>query len=302
MGLMDVVPAHLSGAHYYDGNAFGNVRLRPGEVQAIYGKNHAMNVSKKFTEYDVYVQHRANHTAVSKMYNHVYAMDAFGGIADTYTYTLRADASGNRFPLKPGLGSKVLILCLNGENDNAVIIGGIRDSNGPVDDPALGHHLHWRFNGIDASINKDGELVIEYQGAQNNDGSLADGVDEKSTGTTITFSKDGNVEIADAVKDGDQTVAKNLILLDHVNSKIVITADKEVNVNAVKITHGAADADQPAIRGNDWKDLMGKMIDAIAQLTVTTGVGVSTSPNNVAVFQEIKSQLGGPLSDVVFLK
>lgn len=299
---MDVLPAHLSGLEHYDGGAFGNVRLRVGEVQAIYWPTDDKNISKTFVEYDVFVQHRSSGTAASKMYNHCIALDRFGGLADTGTSTYRPDPAAARKNTKrepvPGQGSKVLLLCINGENHNAVIIGGIRDMNADKDVKEAGHHLHWRFNGIDLSISKDGELVLEYQGAQKADGSLEDSVDQAATGTTITISKNGNVEIADAVQDGDDVVAKNIILLDHENNKVQVTADSEVDVIAPTVKLGGTDADEPLVMGNEWADLMGKLFDLITQITVITAVGTSTPPVNTPAFQVLKATIQQRLSRV----
>lgn len=299
------IPSFMSMGAVYDGMAFGNMKLRIGEVTAIYYKNDSRNISKKFLEYDVLVQHRSNSTGVTKKYTHVMAMDSFGGQADTAKFTYRPDNAATTPGLArktgPGNGSKVLVLCINGENNNAVIIGGISDSAGPEDEDE-GHHLHWRFNGIDVAVNNDGELIVEYQGAQKNDGTPEDSVDSKATGTTITISKNGNVEIADAVKDGDETVAKNIILLDHEHNKIDITGDSQINVTSPRVNLGGSDASSPVPLGDKLTDLLGQLIDAIDKITVLTSVGVSSTPVNQAEFVQIKAKLQSTLSTVVFDK
>jgi hypothetical protein len=304
---MDVIPTHLDASRVlYDGDSFFNVRLRPGEVQAMYWPDDPRSISKKVVEYDVLVGHRSNGTAVTKIYTHVTALDLFGGIADTGTQTYRPDPSGKRKDSKrdsvPGNGSKVLLLCVNGENGNAVILGGLHDMNGEPHSREDGHHLHWRFNGIDVKINKDGEFVLEYQGAQKNDGSLEDSVDEKATGTTITLSKNGNVEIADAVKDGDEVVAKTIILLDHENGKVVLTGQNEIDLVAPKIRHGSTGADEPHVLGNKWKAMMEATFDAIAALTVPTAVGPSGPPINSPQFAQIRARLSEQLSKIAFVE
>lgn len=278
-----------------DGDGMRNIMLRVGEVQAIYGKNHPMNVSKKFVEYQVFVTHRANGTAVTKMYERCMALDAFGGQADTSTQTFRADSSASRKGSGPGVGSKVAILCINGESVNPLIIGGIRDSGGEEDDPEVGHNLHRRFNGVDLAINKDGELTITYGGADNADGTLRDDVDDKAVGTTVTISKDGNFLVSDV--DG-----KNSVLVDHASGKVVVTSENEVNVNAPKVTLVGGDADQPLVLGNDWSSLMGEILDAIASMTVATPVGSSSPPLNAAQFVQLRARLDSVLSTGAFTK
>jgi hypothetical protein len=293
----DVIPHFygLGNAPLDDGDGLNNLRLRVGEVQAIYPTDHPMNVSKKFTEYQVFVTHRANGTAVTKMYERCAVADAFGGAADTSTQTYRADTSASRKRTGPGLGSKVVILCINGESVNPLIVGGIRDPQGDPDDPEAGHHLRRKFNGVDLAINDDGELELTYTGADNADGTLRDDVDEDAVGTTVRISKNGNFEVADA--DG-----KNSVLVDHENNRVVVTSDGEVNVTAPKVTLGGADAEEPVVLGNQWQTLMGQMIDLIGQITVATAVGPSSPPLNLPAFQILKAQLAQALSPVSFTK
>lgn len=294
---MEVIP------HFYglgntpvdDGDGMNNVRLRVGEVQAIYPVDHPMNISKKFVEYQVFVSHRANKTAVTKMYERCYVADQFGGSADTSTQTYRADTSASNKRVGPGLGSKVVILCINGESVNPLIIGGIRDPKGDPDDPEAGHHLRRKFNGVDLTINNDGELELSYTGADNSDGTLRDDVDENAVGTTVKISKNGNFEVSDA--DG-----KNSVLVDHENDKVVVTSDGEVNVTAPKVTLGGADAEEPVVLGNQWQTLMGQLIDLIVQINVATAVGPSSPPLNAAAFEVLKAQLAQALSPVSFTK
>lgn len=225
-----VLPGHFMGrnSQWTDNQSMANVRLRMGEVQAIYWPTDDNNNSKKFVEYDVWVQHRANGTAVTKMYTNVIGVDALGSVADFSFSTYRVDPSASNQTnktFKPGFGAKVLLLCINGETNNAVILGGLRDFHADADDIEDGHHLHSRFNGIDMLVNNDGELVITYQGAQNIDGTMADGVDQDAVGTTITISKNGNITLADVDN-------KNQIVIDHENDQITIESDNEVDVNA----------------------------------------------------------------------
>jgi hypothetical protein len=297
----DVVPSFLGGTHF-DNDAFGKVRMMVGEVQAMYHKNHPKNVSKKFTEYQVCVKERVNNTAVSRMYEHVIQRDLFGGKADTFHFTYRPDTSAKRDVKdpRPALGSKVLLMCINGEVNSAVIVGGIRDANGEEDDDGtngqgdLGHHMHFRFNGIDFVINNDGELTLTYQGAQKIDGTPADGVDvDKMTGTTVKITKEGNFTVAD--KD-----SKNVIQLDHANGKILITSENEVVTTAPKIKHGSADSDEPHVLGNQLNDWVQKFVQALASMTVMTGVGPSSPPVNIQQFQQLAQQFQDNLSETSF--
>ncbi len=293
--LGDVIPHFYSGRSVDDdGDGLSNTRLRVGEVQAVFGPKHALNVSKKRNEYQVFVSHRANRTIVTKLYEHCFLSDAFGSYADFIRYTLRADPSARRKPVAPGVGAKVLILCINGESQNPVILSGIPDAATSVDDEADGHHFDAVFNGVEFNVNSSGELLITYGGATNADGTLADGVDKDSVGTYLTLKKDGSVLISDAKGD-------NSVLMDRPNSKVVVIAN-EFDVVADKIRHGSTDANQPHIRGSDWKAWMKDMLTAIEDITVFTGVGESSPPINLPEFQTLALRLDTLLSQKVFLE
>lgn len=197
----DVIPNHLqcnSIPDFNDGQAFSNNLLRIGEVQAIIYPDNPKSFSKKVIEYSVFTQHRANGTAVTRMYEHCVLINPFSGLADKAVWTLRPSSSANKQGANGlGLGSKVLILCINAETNNAVIIGGIRDQkdNEDLDAKDLGHFLEFIFNGIKVFINKDGELSITYTGQSKDDGTVADGVNTNKTGTEQTFLKDGSWNI-----------------------------------------------------------------------------------------------------------
>lgn len=181
----------------YNGEMMDNVRLRLGEVQAFYYPSDPKNVSKKVTEYTIYVQHKANETGAGRMYERCTISNLFGGIADKFEYTLRKDDSATRN--QPGgikgigLGSKVLLLCINGETHNAVIIGGIHDSQDTAtkDLKGLGHHLHWVFNGIDCFINDNGELTVTHKGKTD----LKGKTNTEHAGTAVSFTEDGNFNV-----------------------------------------------------------------------------------------------------------
>lgn len=291
--LGDVIP------HFYgrrpaadDGDGLNNLRIRIGEVQAVYGPKHDLNISKKRNEYQVFCSHRANGTAVTKMYEHCFLADGFASFADFIRFTLRADPSASQKSPGPGVGAKVLIACINGESTNPVIFAGVPDAETPVDDEEDGHHFDAVFNGLAISINKDGELTITYGGATNADGTLADGVDEDAPGTTVSITKDGNFTVAD--KD-----AKNVVTVDHTNNKIQATTT-EFDVIAKTIKHGSTSASQSHVLGNKLIAWLQKLAEAIEQITVVTGTGTSSPPINIPVFQELVQELKTLISQVSF--
>jgi hypothetical protein len=203
------------------GEAFGNLPIRVGAIKDIIYPTDARSVSKKFIEYVVSVQYRnGSGVPVTAEYANCYVASLFGGASDKFHYTLRADKDKQ---VNIGAGSKVLLLCINGETTNAVIIGGIRDGSSPdKDDKAKGHHLLFEFNGVRAEINDDGEFVMSFAGATQADGSLRSGTDASASGTSITFKKNGDLSLA----HGSETVT-----LDRAGGSWKIDASMEVNLS-----------------------------------------------------------------------
>jgi hypothetical protein len=299
--MRPVVPGHADGGFLPDNGVSGNVMLRIGEVQNIYYPEDQENVSKRFIEYRVWVAHKANGTAVTKMYDHCIAIDNLAGIADYSYVTYRADSSasgqnGQKRPA-PGKGARVILLCINGESQNAVILGGVRNANAPdvkdtIDD---GHHMHSVFNGIDMLINKDGELTLTYNGATDLSGDPTEDTNTDAAGTFVKIDKDGNVTVSDA--NGD-----NKIFIDRVNGKVQLTAKTEMDLICPDVKLGDDQTTDPAVGGNELKDLLNQLIQAILAQTHPTAVGPSGPPINAAQFQQIQQNLDSILSGVVYVK
>jgi hypothetical protein len=296
------IPSHFGGS-FSDGGVLNNITLRFGEVQAVYFPEDPQNLSKRVVEYSVLVQHRSGSTVVSRMYHNCFAADLFGGISDTLTYTYRADPSASTMTAKKrgpvGNGSRVLVLCINGEEHSAVILAGIQHPSTPKavkpdsGKPEDFHNLHFRFQGIDVAIDHEGQLTLEYQGAMKADGTMADGVDAKSVGTTIKITKDGNFKVAD--KDD-----KSLFLLDHVNGKVQFTAENEFDITSKNIKFGSTSADEPQVLGNALQAWIGTLIDQICQIIVITSTGNSSPPTNTPQLQALKATFADTLSEFIF--
>lgn len=206
--------------------SFDNVHLRHGEVIEVILPNDKRSVSKKFQEYKVLVQHRGGDGAASSIvYQNCYVSNIFGGAGDLLKFTFRPKTIEDTAGL--GQGSKVVILCLNGETSNALIIAGLRDGGNTTaaDGTNLGHHLIFSFNGIDFIINDDGELSLRFSGATKADGSLRDGVQATNSGTFFKMTKDGSMDLGNG---------KEHLAVDHQNNVVTIQADQDINVDALK--------------------------------------------------------------------
>lgn len=226
-----VIPSYLGvqtrGSSAGSQDILNDYVLRLGEVKKIIAPSDVLSYSKKVTEYELAVQYRDGTGAVvTSTYRGATVNNLFGGVADLVSYTLRpdpknTDASGKIF----GVGSKVLILCVSGDQQKAVILGGIRDTaqeTAPYNGDT-GHNLYFEFNGLRFQINDDGEATVMFRGKTKNDGTLADSADPAAEGTKVNFNKDGNLEIATPNQD-------QLIRIDHKNKKIEIVANSEWNI------------------------------------------------------------------------
>lgn len=225
----DVIPSFLDvvgrPSRFDAGVGFNNVKLRNGEVQEMFYPDHPHNRSKKVIEYRVYAQDLEGGAGVGKMYDYCIVLNPFAGLADKASWTLRPDNkanSVNKNSSGPGKGSKVLLLCVNGEQNNAVILGGLRDQADAVE-TNIGHNLHLNFNGIDVAVNADGELTIKYGGKTDASGKTATAA--SAQGTLLKFKKDGSMALTTA--DGKQALT-----LDHTTGKVNVAASAGMIVGA----------------------------------------------------------------------
>jgi phage baseplate assembly protein gpV len=289
--MFDIIPTHLSGMSYNNGGAFSQNSLLIGEVQKIYPTDDPQNVSKRTTEYDVLVGLRVNNTAVTKIFRYVTVMDIFGGLADSFTKTYRADTSGNRTDSNrkkgPGLGSKVLLLSVSGENLNTVIIGGVRDNKRPPEEN-LGHNLAFTFNGVQVAINDAGELSLQVHGKTDNEGKT-----DHEVGTAVNIAKDGNVAVT--TKDCSFTINQK-------NGTVTVKAKNDVVIDSPKTHIGSSGASENALMGQKWLSLMQKLIQAISKITVYAAGGPSSPPINAPEFLAILTELQTILSQHVYVE
>lgn len=226
------IPSYLSARDRSlgeDSGLYSNFCLRFGEVVGIIYPDSPSSLSKRTIEYNVAVQHKDYflNTGYVRLYNNCILFNIFAGLADKFVFTLRADDNKGNAKDGLGMGSKVLLLCINAEQGQAVILGGVRDAKDLEEEKQkakeLGHHLQMLFNGVEYLINKDGEFSLTYQGKTKIDGKPEDGVDSNAVGSFIKFTKDGNISLK-------THEAQEEISLDHQNKKIILKADQGIKI------------------------------------------------------------------------
>lgn len=228
-----VVPSHMQvedrAPRFFSGDYFGDVQLHQGEVKEIIWPDDDRSRTKRFIEYNVVVQYFRQGIGTTRVYTNCVVSNGLQGLADLEYWTLRAypssgDGKNNQPTVKNG--SKVLLLCINGQTNFPIILAGMFD---PTDDTQKDsdlknkHFYKWRFNGITFEVDDDGQLKIVYTGKSDEKGDTK--VDDSVAGSFILLDKDGNVSIQDS--DG-----KNQFLVDHKNGKIIIKRDNAFELGA----------------------------------------------------------------------
>jgi hypothetical protein len=243
----------------YDGEAFANNFLRFGEVKRIIKPSDKNSRSKKFYEYDVLVQHRENDTADGRWYYACICANDLGGFADKTEKTLRIDDTSGQTSeptLTKGFGSKVLILCINGAQNEAIIVSGLRDDT-DSDNEALGFHYTFQFNGCSVRVEDDGSYAILVEGRTRADGKPSDDrVD--GGGSSIRIDANGNVIVSTSQN-------KQTVTVDNQSGTITVNADKDLVLEGSQI-HVGDGATEPAVLGNQLASLLTQILGLCASI------------------------------------
>lgn len=286
-----VIPAYLSvdmmGGHRPN-KMFDDRVLRKGEVQELIYPTDVRSMSKTYIEYRVSVENRDNQGpgTISDYPNCVLINDLAGG-ADFTTYTLRANTVNDAIV---GNGSKVLILCINGETSQAVIVGGLQDTP-TVETKEDGHHRFTEFNGVRTEINDSGELTTTFKGATKADGTLRDDADANASGTTFQLTKDGSASLQ---HDGQS------VTIDFPNKGLNLAADQTVNITGANIKVGGEAAVDALVRGTSYRTAEQTMhqtqlaaLDAAISALGNVSAAISTAASAMAGVSAVP---GSPLS------
>jgi hypothetical protein len=266
---------------------FSEYSLRVGEVVKVIYPDDKDSKSKAFIEYNVNVLYKDLNTNVicPRVFYNCPVVNLFGGLADYTTYTLRA-ADPPTKKNEWGSGSQVLVLSIDSEYYKTIIIGGVKSTKDKTDNKELGHFYNFRFNGIDWNINKNGELIITYNGKSKIDGTTD--VSESIIGTKFQMLKNGNVQFS---TNSDEEV----LLIDKENKKIELTVNGgNVIVKSLGLLVG--DANEAFMLGTTYRqnetqlhnNLIAKLTSAISMLNISCSVA-NTS---------LAPALGGPLAAV----
>lgn len=270
-----VLPFGILGASGNSGMAgfnktYRNTALRLGIVVKSYDVSDPSNLSKLTTEYDVLVFEQIEDRGSSIItYRNCISSEGMGSITDFFERTLRVRQStsdqSNNINTKNQNGAVVLILCIDGASEKAVIIGSITHPDRKS--TLAGHvaHLEGEFNGVNIQVNDDGSANLTWKGPTNNDGTP---VAAGQVATVVSIEKDGSFQIKNkgvtfrldesgvltATSTGDTNI-------NCVNANVKASGDANVTAGgtatidapAINLGAGAADA---VIKGDTFKKMV----------------------------------------------
>lgn len=207
---------------------YKNFALRSGIVIRSYGIDSDDNNSKLVPEYDVVVMEQdANRGITPITYKNCISASSFGSIADYFEVRLRSQKKNkNKFSKGRDFndqdGAAVLLLCLDGSSEKAVIVGALPHPNRKSKLVGNKKILAGEFNGVALSVADDGSANLTFKGATDSEGTP---VDKEQGNTSVDIEKDGTLRLKH--KGAELAVEKsgNFILTNEGNTAIVSKKD-----------------------------------------------------------------------------
>lgn len=258
--------------------SYSDYSLKHGIVIAAYPPSSSQNRSKKFTEYDVQVTIMDGNTApTTTTFYRLTIQSIFGGVADYSTWTPRLGEIGD----DQTLGSRVLVLCANGHQRESYIIGGLRHPNATEIDPDFedNHRYVWEFNGVNQSVNNDGDLTILHKGKTKDSGEVED---ETNGNAYISLNSKGEIVLGyldsvdtdyASIRLDKQSKTLNLFSKNKIYAKTEDAVEIETPVG-VKINRNGSDQ-QAFVRGTTYRKeeelLHTKLKAALDSIQTATG-------------------------------
>lgn len=237
-GLLDVDGDAMDMMRGFN-HTYSNYGIKSGIIISAYEVDDEKNITKAMPEYDVAVfEQQADGAQNTIVYKNCISGDMLGAIADfmefRYRSQTKADSKGAERVARQQDGSIVMLMCLNGSSDKAVIMGGLNHPKRPSKlTKDAGHTLLGEFNGLSLSIDKDGALTIGFKGATENDGKPKQA---SVGGTAMKIEKDGTIELTDGKTESlrlDKT--KNTVDLKSAKAMSLKT-DDQMNLESAKTT------------------------------------------------------------------
>jgi hypothetical protein len=275
---------------FYAGGVFANIKIHQGEVKEVIPPSSPRSISKLFYEYTVLVSQHEMGTFAHKLYPNCLLINPLAGGGDRADWRLRASTK-DVTDVEHTDGSRVLVACVEGSNNQAVIIGGLRDERSGKD-PEVGQYFEWEYNGVHFQVNDDGSWQLVSKGKTDNLGQQHADADQDGIGTMITTEANGNLTL--------HTAKGTEIVLNNNNNDITIKGSDKVTIDAPKIELGS-NASDPSVMGNELVGVLQDLCQAIAQINVIVAGSASSPPLNAPQFLSIIARLQQILSKHVYI-
>lgn len=221
-----------------------NTPLRMGIIVNSYSVNNPNNFLKLTTEYDVLVFEQLEDRGYTiNTYPHCIAGEGMGSIADFFEKNLRVKQNmPNNTPLVNTAnqnGAVVLILCLDGVSDKAIIIGAVTHPDRPTTLISEKPYLEGEYNGINVKIKNDGSTYFTFNGATDNEGNA---IDPTQGTTTAQIETDGSFQIQHSTitfrldRNGTATVTTSSDLDLNVSGDVNMNVSGNVSANCTDLS------------------------------------------------------------------
>jgi phage gp45-like len=266
---------------------YRNYPLRMGIVDKIYAYDDPNNFSKLTTEYDLLIfEQNLDRGSTILTYKNCIASDGLGSIADYFEKNLRQKTVNNN---PAGIlnttyqnGAIVILLCLDGVSEKAVIVGGINHPDRPTNLTTTEPQLYGEYNGVAVVVNPDGSTSLTFKGQTDSYGVPTDA----SQGSTVVeIERDGTFQVANSeVTIRMDKTSKELTLSStgnwtvniQGNTNITTQGDANIIAQGNTVVDGAsiklgANASHPLIFGDLFMALFNSHVHP-------TGVGPSGPP------------------------
>lgn len=244
-----VIPSHVKVANSAERSSpvheqmFGNLAMREGLVVARHLPGEPGYENEPHALYDVVCFQVDGFGAEGHhRYKNCKLGVASGSAADQFHQSVRCPAMFKDV-VTPEImeeSSRVLVQCINGRSDQAVIVGFLQHQYTGTDSRDNGHHRYELFNGVEFSVNKEGEYTIRQTGATIDFESNA--VAEAKNNTYVKFTQEGNVVVTN--DDGETITVDKASKQVHIearemntitDTKWTVKAGTQVVVNAPSI-------------------------------------------------------------------
>lgn len=218
---------------------YRNTSLRMGIVVKCYTISDSKNISKLTNEYDVLVFEQIENSGISIVtYKNCISSEGMGSIADYFYKSLRVRKKSNKKVIntKNQDGALVLIHCLDGMTEKAIIISSLahpdRASKLKTSEP----YMEGEYNGVNIKVNEDGSTSLTFKGATNNDGTAKDA---SQGNTEIKIEKDGSYQVdhktitfrLDKSGTASLTAKENVNVTAQGNITFQVTGNTTINSN-----------------------------------------------------------------------